>query len=105
MHCPKCLTNDLTWISQLWNKSKKYNLFVNIEIVNSQINAIPNLSGGFYKAQRHVESIFICFPSSTCDWVKVMTSLLLANHKHCLENKLRSTLHVEMLYSNVCWAT
>ena len=48
MHCPKCLTNDLTWISQLWNKSKKYNLFVNIEIVNSQIDAIQNLSCRFH---------------------------------------------------------
>ena len=53
------------------------------------------------KALQHVESIFICFSSSTCDWLKVTTSLLLANHKHCLQNKWRSTLHVEVPYGKV----
>jgi len=73
---------------------------------------------GVNKAFRHVESIFSCFSSSACGWLKVMTSLLLANHKWkvapnvitvillanhmcCLKNKWRSTLHVEVPYGKV----
>ena len=42
--------------------------------------------------QRLVESICIHFSSSTCDWLKVMTSLLLANHKHCVN-----------VYQSIAW--
>ena len=64
------------------------------------IACFDSISYFAHKAQRHVESILICFSSSTCDWLKVITSLLLANHKCCLKNKWRSTLHVVVPYSS-----
>ena len=34
-----------------------------------------------------VRSSFV-FASSTCDWVKLMTSLILLNHRYCLQKQM-----------------
>ena len=57
-----------------------------------------------YKAQRHVDCrVDLHLFSKQHLWlaIKVMTSLLLTNHKCCLENKWRSTLHVVVPYRAV----
>ena len=52
----------------------------------------------YYKAFRFVVRSWFVFANSNCDWLKLMTSLILPNRKYCLQKQMKIELQVEMPY-------